>query len=295
LDSLGLRRDLMPEIIRPGTVVGRLKDQLASELQIDPIPVIAVGSHDTACAVAGVPVSGGNWAYISSGTWSLVGLEVPQAIIDDKTYRYSFTNEGGIDHTIRLLKNVMGLWLVQECRRQWLADGDTLSYEDLTEMARQAKPFVACVDPDYHEFLSPGSMPAKINRYLEKTGQQPINDKGQMIRIILESLALKYRWIVERLEEIRGHKIDLLHVVGGGIKNELLCQLTADSTGCSVIAGPAEAAAAGNAIVQAWAAGQIPSLGRGRDIIGNSFDLKSYIPQNTKSWDRRYEILADKW
>jgi len=288
-DKLGLDLEIMPKVVQPGTVVADLKDEIASELGIDRVPVIAVGSHDTACAVAGVPAFDGNWAYISSGTWSLVGVEVPEAVISDETFENTFTNEGGVEGTIRLLKNVMGLWLVQECRRQWLCEGEESSYKQLTELARHAEPFTAYIDPDYGEFLSPGDMPAKINGYLEETGQSRIADKGQMIRVILESLALKYRWVIEKLEGILQQKIELVHAVGGGIQNELLCQFTADSTGRKVIAGPVEATAAGNVIMQARATGQIGSLAEGRRIVRNSFELKSYDPENTNRWDQVFE------
>jgi rhamnulokinase len=293
-DKLGLDLEIMPDVVQPGTIVTNIEDKIASELGIDRVPVITVGSHDTACAVAGVPASDGNWAYISSGTWSLVGVEVPEAVISDETFENTFTNEGGVEGTIRLLKNVMGLWLVQECRRQWLCEGEEFSYQQLTELARQAEPFTAYIDPDYGEFLSPGDMPAKINGYLEEAGQSRIADKGQMIRVILESLALKYRWVIEKLEGILQQKIELVHVVGGGIQNELLCQFTADSAGRKVIAGPVEATAVGNVIMQARATGQIESLAEGRRIIRNSFELKSYQPGKTDRWDQVFERSVRK-
>jgi len=293
-EKLGLPIEIMPEIVQPGTIVANVKDELVSQLGIYPVPVIAAGSHDTACAVAGAPASDGNWAYISSGTWSLVGVETSKAIVNDETFEYSFTNEGGVNNTIRLLKNVMGLWLVQECRRQWLSEGESFSYRQLTGMARQAKPFTAYVDPDETEFLSPGRMPEKIGLHLEKTGQRRIEDKGQLVRAILESLALKYRWVIEKLEEVLEHKIDLLHAVGGGIQNELLCQFTADSTGKKVVAGPVEATAAGNAIMQAMAVGEIKSLAEGRQIIRNSFELKSYQPENHDHWDKLYREFVTR-
>ena len=289
-DKLSLPLDIMPEIVAPGTVVGKLTDEVAAELGCDPIDVIAVGSHDTASAIAGVPAANGkNWAYLSSGTWSLMGLEVPTAIINDKTFEYQFTNEGGIGNTIRLLKNIMGLWLVQECRRQWQREGTDLSYTEITQMARQAKPFAGYIDLDYHDFLSPGDMPAKINKYLKETGQNTIDDKGQLVRMVLENLAFRYRWVMEKLEDIQGKKVDVLHIVGGGIQNELLCQFAANATGKEVVAGPIEATASGNIITQALATGQIDSLNKGREIIANSYELKRYSPQQKDLWDEKYK------
>jgi sugar (pentulose or hexulose) kinase len=251
--------------------------------------VIAVASHDTASAVAAVPASGGNWAYLSSGTWSLMGVEAPNAIINDKTFQYEFTNEGGVENTIRLLKNIMGLWLVQECKRQWEQEGVNLSYEQLTEMAQKAKPFAAHIEVDRAEFLAPGDMPRRINDYLIETGQKTIEDKGQMIRAILEALAFKYRTVIKRIEDVTGRKIDCLHIVGGGMKNELLNQFAADATGKKVIAGPAEATATGNILMQAKAVGQIKTLTEARELVRNSFELKEYEPQNVSLWQEQYK------
>ncbi len=276
-DKLLLPIEIMPEIVQPGTVVGRLTEKVAEEIGCERIPVIAIGSHDTASAVAAVPATGeNNWAYLSSGTWSLMGVEVPGAIINDKTFEYDFTNEGGVENTIRVLKNIMGLWVLQECKKQWQREGDDLSYSQLAEMAQEAEPFAAHIDPDYNGFLAPGDMPGRINDYLAETGQKAIDDKGQMVRVILESLALKYRGVLENIEDIVGGEIDCLHIVGGGIQNELLCQLTADAIGRKVITGPIEATASGNILMQAKAAGQIQTLAEAREIVRNSFEVKEY-------------------
>lgn len=290
-EKLDLPPAIMPDPVRPGTVVGQLTDAVAAELGCDPIPVIAVGSHDTASAVAAVPAQGKNWAYLSCGTWSLMGVEVPDAIINDKTFEYEFTNEGGVEGTIRLLKNIMGLWVLQECRRQWQRDGEDLDYATITEMAEQAEPFAAFIDPDHSEFLAPGDMPARIAEYLKETGQAAISDKGQIARAILESLALKYRTVVERIEDITGEKIECLHMVGGGIQNELLCQFTADAIGRTVIAGPVEATASGNILMQAKAAGQVRDLDQIRQLVRNSFELKTYRPQDTQRWQNQYQKI----
>jgi len=288
-DKLSLPIDIMPKIVEPGTVADKLDSKIAKELGCGQIPVIATGSHDTASAVAAVPAGEGDWAYLSSGTWSLMGVEVPHAIINDKSFKYEFTNEGGVENTIRLLKNIMGLWLMQECKRQWQREGADLSYADITEMAQKAKPFAAYIDPDYREFLAPGDMPKRINDYLAKTGQKTISDKGQMIRIILESLAFKYRYVMEAIEDITGKKIEVLHIVGGGIQNELLCQFTANALGKKVITGPIEATASGNILMQAKATGQIKTLAKARDIVRNSFELKQYQPQEALLWEKQYK------
>jgi sugar (pentulose or hexulose) kinase len=293
-DKLSLPIDIMPKIVEPGTVTDKLDSKTAKELGCGQIPVIATGSHDTASAVAAVPAGEGDWAYLSSGTWSLMGVEVPHAIINDKSFKYEFTNEGGVENTIRLLKNIMGLWLMQECKRQWQREGADLSYADITEMAQKAKPFAAYIDPDYREFLAPGDMPKRINDYLASTGQKTIGDKGQMIRIILESLALKYRYVMEAIEDIIGKKIDVLHIVGGGIQNELLCQFTADALGKKVITGPIEATASGNILMQAKATGQIKTLAKARDIVRNSFELKRYQPQDASLWEKQYRKVKSQ-
>ena len=286
LKGLDLPAQLLPKVVPTGTQVGTLTDAVAKELGSKAIPVIATGSHDTACAVAGVPAQKGtNWAYLSSGTWSLLGIEAPKAVINDMTYEFMFTNEGGVGNTIRLLKNIMGLWLVQECRRQWEREGSALDYAQITAMAQKAKPFAAKLDPNYGDFMAPGDMPAKINRYLEGTGQKRIDDKGQLVRVILESLARCYRQTLKQLEQLKGGPIEVLHIVGGGIQNELLSQLTADATGCTVIAGPVEATASGNILVQAMATGDVASLDKARHILANSVELKTYKPSNTEAWN----------
>jgi sugar (pentulose or hexulose) kinase len=289
LDRISLPVDILPKVVKPGTIAGRLTKEVQKELGCGPIPVIAIGSHDTASAVAGVPAGKGNWAYLSSGTWSLMGVEIPKAIVNDKTFEYEFTNEGGIENTIRLLKNIMGLWLIQECRRQWQKEGTDLSYDELTAMAENAEPFAGFLNVDEGVFLAPGDMPKRINEYLARTGQKTTEDKGQINRIILESLAVKYRHVMEAIEDVTGNTIEILHIVGGGIKNELLCQFAANATGKKVITGPIEATASGNILVQAMATGQIKTLDQAREFVRNSFDLKEYQPQDESLWQEQYE------
>ncbi len=289
LDRLSLPVGILPRIVKPGTIVGQLTAKVQKELGCGPIPVIAIGSHDTASAIAGVPAGVGNWAYLSSGTWSLMGVEIPRAIINDKTFEYEFTNEGGVENKIRLLKNIMGLWLMQECRRQWQKEGTDLSYNELTAMAEKAEPFAGFLNVDDGVFLALGDMPKRINEYLARTGQKTTQDKGQINRIIMESLALKYRQVMDAIENITGDTIEQLHIVGGGIKNELLCRFTANAIGKKVITGPIEATASGNILMQAKAAGQIETLDQAREIVRNSFNLKEYQPQNTSLWQEQYE------
>jgi rhamnulokinase len=288
-DKFSLPIEVMPEVVRAGAVVGRISAAIAKEVGTAGIPVIAVGSHDTADAVAATPAKGGKWAYLSSGTWSVVGVEMPSAIINNKSFGYEFTNEGGVCKTIRLLKNIMGLWVLQECRRQWQREGVELSYGQITHMAAKAAPFAAFIDVDHTEFLLPGDMPTKVNAFLKSTGQNAISDKGQMARVILESLAIKYRKTVEMIEDTIGYSIDVLHLVGGGIKNELLCQFTADAINKKVIAGPVEATALGSIVMQAIATGQLKTVEQARKLIADSIELQTYTPHSIKIWDQQYK------
>lgn len=289
-EKLNLPVEIMPEVISPGTVVGKLSGEAAGQIGFGEIPVIAAGSHDTASAVAAVPAEEKTkWAYLSSGTWSVMGVETPKAIINEKTFGHDFTNEGGVEGTIRLLTNLMGMWPVQECRRQWQKQGEDFSYTQLTEMAEKADAFAASVDTGKSRFLSPGDMPKRINEYLAQTGQKQINDKGQMVRVLLESLALKYRDTLEQLEEVIEKEIDVLHIVGGGSRNQLLNQFAADATGKIVITGPVEAAATGNILMQAIATGQIKNVSQGRRLVRKSFELKQYQPKDTAEWQRQYK------
>lgn len=287
-EKLDLPLAIMPAVVPAGTLVGKLTEEVAAEIGCPQIPVAAIGSHDTASAVAAVPALGeGKWAYLSCGTWSLLGVEIPEPIINDETFDCQFTNEGGVNDTIRLLKNIMGLWLVQECRRQWQSEGFNLSYAETTQMAAKAKPFAAYIDPSYSDFLSPGRMPEKIADYLKKSGQNEIKDKGTLIRSILESLALNYAWVLQQIEELTGNPIDCLHIVGGGIQNELLCQFAADATGKKVVTGPIEATASGNILMQAKAVEQIQRFDQIRKIVRNSFHVKEFLPEDTFAWQEQ--------
>jgi rhamnulokinase len=288
LKKLGLPTNILPEVVPTGTMLGPLREDVAGECGGSRIPVIAPGCHDTASAVVAVPASGEDWCYISSGTWSLMGVELDKPLIDDKALQYNYTNEGGIGGTIRFLRNIMGLWLVQECRRQLEKDGHTYDYSQLTALARDAKPFAAIINPDHAPFLSPGEMPKKIAAFCQQTNQAPPGSTGELVRTCLESLALTYRRTLEGLQDVLGRKMKVIHVVGGGSRNELLNQMTADACGIPVVAGPVEATAAGNILVQAMALGSIKSLADAREVVRRSFDVKRYEPREMKSWNDAY-------
>jgi rhamnulokinase len=294
VEELGLPTRILPPIVPAGTVVGPLLADVADECGGASGPVIAPATHDTGSAVAAVPAEGGeDWCYISSGTWSLMGVELDRPLISAKAAQYNYTNEGGVGGTIRFLKNIMGLWIVQECRRQWQRDGAEHSYAALTQQAEQARPFRSIIDPDHQPFLLPGEMPAKIDRYCDATHQPRPSNVGEYVRAGLESLALAYRRTVEGLEDVLGRRIGVIHIVGGGTQNTLLNQMTADATGRQVIAGPVEATAIGNILVQAMAVGDIRSLSDARAIVRASFDMQRYEPRDTASWDRAYSRFGE--
>ena len=299
--GLGLPRSILPDLIEPGTELGPLRRSVAEELGIGrPLTVLAPGTHDTASAVAAVPTRGTgssppDWAYISSGTWSLLGVETPRPVITEATRAANFTNEGGVGGTTRLLKNIMGLWLVQECRRTWARAGREYSYDELIALARAARPFATLVEPDDPGFLAPGDMPGRIAAFAARTGQPTPADEGAFVRTALESLALKYRWTIRRLEEILGTTIRAVHVVGGGCRNALLCQFTADACGIPVYAGPVEATAAGNVLLQAMARGRIATLADARSVVAASFPVETYEPRDVAAWRDaagRFDALA---
>ena len=289
LSKMGIPSDIFPKIIYPGEQVGVLKKELAEELGVGQIPVMAVASHDTGSAVASVPVTDTkDFVYISSGTWSLMGVELDNPIISDKSLKYNFTNEGGVNKTVRFLKNIMGLWLIQESRRQWDREGVLLSFDELEKQANEAAPFASLIDPDYEAFQTPGNMPEKIRDYCRMTNQQVPETRGEIVRCIAQSLAFKYRQTVENMEDVTGRKYSVINIVGGGIKDKMICRFTANATGRVVEAGPDEATSIGNVIVQAMAVGAIKDLKEGREIIKNSFDIARYEPRDKEEWDNAY-------
>lgn len=292
-EKLNLPINLMQEVVKPGTITGKLTKKLAGELAMPQIPVTAVTSHDTGSAIVAIPAEGENWAYISSGTWSLMGIEVNEPIITEQSQKFNFTNEGGAEKTYRFLKNIMGLWLLQECKRNWALEGTTYSYSELVVMARKAKPFAGFINPDDKTFLNPQNMPKAIYEFCKKTKQECTENHAQIARIILEGLALKYRYTVEQLKQVSPKPIEKIHIIGGGMQNQLLCQFTANATGMPVIAGPAEGTAAGNVMIQALAQKHIGSLAEIRKVIKNSFDIKQYLPQDTNQWNEAYKRFVE--
>lgn len=292
LDELELPARILPPISPPGTVLGPLSRRLASEVGVEQaVPIIAGATHDTASAVAAVPGLDERSAFVSSGTWNLVGVEVGAPIGGEQARRRDFTNEGGVGGTFRFLKNVTGLWLVEECRRRWQQEGRRFEVGELILRAEQAVPLRSVVDPDAPEFARPGDLPATIRAYCREHREPEPRDEREVIRCCLESLALKHRWVVEGLEEVTGRRIDSLRVVGGGSRNRLLCQFTADACGRRVVAGPVEATALGNALVQAVATGHLPDVAAGREVIARSVRLEVYEPRPMPGWDAAFARL----
>jgi rhamnulokinase len=288
LDAFDIPRDIFPYIVPPASVLGPLQPALADETGLCGAKVIAPACHDTAAAVAAVPASDGQTAYISSGTWSLLGIETTEPLITDASLAGNFTNEGGVGETFRFLKNIMGLWLVQECRSVWMAAGEELSYDALVQMADAAPAFAALIDPDDESFLHPPDMPAAIRDWCARSGQAAPAAPGAIVRCALESLALKYRRTLEQIEAITGRRVNTIHIVGGGCRNVLLCQWTADATARPVVAGPVEATAMGNVLVQLMAAGHIGSLADARAVVRRSTALVEYLPRDTARWAEAY-------
>ena len=296
LAMLDLPTDIYPQIVPSGTSLGPLLPSVSAEVGLPQAVVIAPACHDTGSAVAAAPIRSPRAAYISSGTWSLVGVEVDQPVITPQSLAYNFTNEGGVYGSIRLLKNVAGMWLAQECRRIWASQGQPATWEELIHLAEGAAPFGPLLDPDHPDFLNPADMPAAIRAYWSQTGQPTPEGPAAMFRSIFESLALKYRWVLTCLEKMLGYSIEVIHVIGGGSQNRLLCQLTADACGVEVIAGPVEATAIGNALVQAISLGYLPSLAEGRELVARSFPMKVYFPGDSRGWQaafQRFEGLLE--
>ncbi|MDX2152733.1 MAG: rhamnulokinase family protein [Bryobacteraceae bacterium] len=284
--ALGLDASILCEIVPPGTALGPLLPHLAEEAGLGPATVYATASHDTAAAVAAVPATGDDWCYISSGTWSLMGVEIDRPVINEHSLALNFTNEIGAEEKVRLLKNIAGLWLLQECRRSWALSGQEYSYEDLTRLAAAAKPFSAIIPPD--KFLEPGHMPERIAAYCRDTGQPAPEQPGEVARAILEGLALRYRQVLESLESLLGRRLNVIHIVGGGSRNHVLNQFVADATQRVVIAGPTEATAAGNVLVQAMGAKEIAGLGEARQVVRQSFPVLTVEPKASGQWDEAY-------
>ena len=289
LNKLGLPTCILPPLVEPGTGLGELRESISTRTGLTRLPIIAPATHDTGSAVVGVPTKQtgkSNWAYISSGTWSLVGIETQEPYLSADALAMNFTNEGGVDGTWRVLKNVMGLWLVQQCRRAFEARGGTADYSRLVALAEKASPFKALVDPDDARFLNPPDMPAALQSFCRETGQSIPETEGELIRCALESLTLKYARVLEQLQQLSGARIEVVHIVGGGSHNALLNQLTADACGRPVLAGPAEATVLGNLLVQARSMGELKSLSEIRMAVVNSSELVTFEPRTNAidSW-----------
>jgi rhamnulokinase len=292
LEAVGVSQDIMQDIVPPGTVVGTLGQQICEETGLGATPVVATASHDTAAAVAAVPAEGRDWAYISSGTWSLMGVESEEPIIGDQSLAFNFTNEGGVGGTFRVLRNIAGLWPVQQCQKAWAGE-TTYDYEELTEMASRAGAFGSLIEPDAPDFLNPSDMAEAVREFCRRTGQAAPVTPGEVIRCILESLALKCRMVLDQVRQVYRHPINRIHVIGGGARNELLCQLTASAAGVPVVAGPSEATAIGNLLVQALALGHVRSLAEMREVVRLSFPTKRYEPGEAQEWGAAYERFQE--
>lgn len=285
-NKLGLRTDVFAPVVMPGNVLGQLLPSIKAETGNRDVTVVNVAEHDTSSAVVSVPSLVDDFLFISSGTWSLMGTESDKPIINETSLKYSFTNEGGAFGKYNIMKNIMGLWLIQESRRQWKREGHDYSFDEMSDAALSAEPFASIINPDDRLFNMAGDMPSRIREYCKNTNQKVPETMGAVVRCIFESLALRYRWTAEKLEELTGRKYEYINIVGGGTKDNLLCTFTANGTGRTVIAGPVEATAIGNILVQALAVGEISDIKEARKIVRNSFDTKTYKPDTS---------LADGW
>ena len=293
----GIPSKLAGEIVQPATVLGNLLPDVLEETGSTPIPCIAVAGHDTASAVVSVPAQGENWAYLSSGTWSLLGIESPVSVVTEKTLEMNFTNEGGVDGTTRLLKNIMGMWLIQECKRIW-DSYSVMGWNEIVALSNHATPFKSLINPDNPMFLNPGNMPKAIQEFCERTNQPVPQTKGEIARCIYDSLVLKYKYTIKQIESVTGKQIEKLHIIGGGAHNNMMNQLTADAIGIPVFAGPTEATAIGNILLQAKALGKVKSLAEIREIVRNSFEVTEYTPSPKQDWEAAFgkfeKLMKDK-
>jgi len=289
LEKLGIPSRLLCDIVMPGTVSGRLKDDICEELSISKVDVISVASHDTASALVAVPSNQENFVFISCGTWSLFGTELKSPVINDKTLMYNLTNEGCFGGRIRLLKNIMGLWLIQECKCQWNGEGSEVSFSQLEQEARKADAFKCFIDPDDILFVKPGDLPERIREFCKATDQYIPQTKGEIVRCIYESLALKHRETFEQIIDVSEMEYNRIFIVGGGVKDKLLCQLTANACNTEVVTGPVEATALGNIAVQLIAQREIQNVNEARVIIADSFPSNYYKPEGKEDWDKAYD------
>ena len=295
LDAMNIPSHLFQPVTEPGAVIGSLLPHIAEETGEGTARIVVPACHDTGSAVVAVPAHVGNqdFAWLSSGTWSIMGAEVLEPCVNERALEYNFTNEGGVFGTWRLSKNIMGLWIIQECKRTWAGQGENISYDEITRLAAEAKAFIAVIDPDDDRFFHAGDMPERIRLFCADTNQPVPQTKGQILRVALESLALKYRLVLERLEELIGRRLDPVHIIGGGTKNRLLNQFTADATNRVVVTGPVEATAIGNLLMQAIGMNHLGSLGEAREVVRTSFEPEVYEPKQMSDWDAAYARLQD--
>lgn len=289
LDAFGIKKSLFAPLVKPGTVLGELSKEICEECGVDPVPVISVCGHDTQSAITSVPCEDGNFAFLSSGTWSLFGTELDKPIVNETSMNINITNEGGFDDSTGFLKNIIGLWLIQESRRQWKREGEEYSYADLEKLALAAEPFKCFIDPDAPEFVPHGNIPERVREFCRRTGQYVPKTVGEIMRCIYESLAMKYRLTFEKLRECTERDYPVIHVIGGGTKDGLLCQMTANSCDRTVKAGPIEATVMGNVAVQLMSDGSVENIGQARKIIAESSELKIFEPKETGDWAKAYE------
>ena len=289
LEKLELSSRLFPKIVPPGTITGRLSPDLCDELGLPPADVVAVASHDTASAVLAVPAQEKDFIFISCGTWSLFGTELDAPLIGEAPSRCNLTNEGGYGGTTTFLKNIIGLWLIQESRRQWGREGQDYSYAELERLALEAPPFQSFIDPDAPEFVPPGDLPGRVRAYCQKTGQPVPQTVGETMRCIYESLALKYRFALEQIRACTKKSYPAIHMLGGGVKDGLLCRMTAGATNCTVKAGPVEATVLGNLAAQLIACGALSSMQEARSVIAASQPVRGYAPTNAGTWESAYQ------
>ncbi len=289
LDAFGIKESIFAPLVQPGTVLGELSKEICEECGVDPVPVISVCGHDTQSAITSVPCEDGDFAFLSSGTWSLFGTELNKPIVNETSMNINITNEGGFDGSTGFLKNIIGLWLIQESRRQWKREGNEYSYADLEKLALAAEPFKCFIDPDAPEFVPHGNIPERVREFCRKTGQYVPETVGEIMRCIYESLAMKYRLTFEKLRECTERDYPVIHVIGGGTKDGLLCQMTANSCDRTVKAGPIEATVMGNVAVQLMSDGSVENIGQARKIVADSSELKTFEPKDTDKWAKAYE------
>lgn len=292
LGKLGIPADILPQVVMPGQVVGELTEDVRTELKLPAIRAVAVPEHDTGAAVVSVPVDTDEAVvYLISGTWSLFGTELPEPLLQPEVLQLGFSNEGGMGGTARTLKNIMGLWLIQECKRDWDQSGSGHSFAELVQLADKAPAFRSFINPDDLMFLPPGGMPERIQEYCRRTGQHVPSNQGEITRCIYESLALQYRLVLERLEKLTGNAYSRLNMMGGGIQNKLLCQMTASAIGRPVWAGPVEASSLGNVAAQLIALGEVADIKEARSLIKRSYPLDIYEPQDSQAWEDAFRVF----